>query len=79
MAKKLLRVLLDGYYLYDSDGILIWHLPDRNVVFAQFSSDDKFASAARCNTNELAPFSKNTLFLPLASTSGRGNSLRIDS
>jgi len=41
--KILLPVLFDGYYLYDSNGRLIWHLPDRNAVFAQFSSDGKSA------------------------------------
>lgn len=41
--KILLPVLFDGYYLYDSKGRLIWHLPDRNAVFAQFSSDGKSA------------------------------------
>ena len=41
--KILLPVLFDGYYLYDSKGRLIWHLPDHNAVFAQFSSDGKSA------------------------------------
>jgi WD40 repeat protein len=41
--KILLPVRFDGYYLYDSKGRLIWHLSDRNAVFAQFSSDGKSA------------------------------------
>jgi WD40 repeat protein len=39
----LLPVLFDGYYLYDSNGNLIWHLHDPNAVFAQLSSNGRLA------------------------------------